>query len=482
MYDTRVMARPAAVIGHISRWLMHWRLAAALLVIIVGVLAGTALWGRSSVDPALVATAIRGDLTATIGTSGTLKPSVSITYRAPVPGRELEIKELVPEGTRVSTGDLLIRFETAELEVERDRAEQEFRQAQIEFQAAAGEWEEAAAAVKAASEGEGALAVEEAQVTQQRGEKKVTRLREEYDRLKPLLDKGFMTREELAKTSDQLEEAEEGLALARKRADVLVQLTHPREQKRTVVQLAQKESLLAHARTRLQDTELRLTAFRQVIDACRVYARSPGLVVYEEFLNASPRRKIRVSDRVYASQGVITIPEVDRMRVEATVSEGEVHRVLPGQPVTVRVEAFPDMPLAGTVGRVGTLASSSINRPFDDKRFDVVIDLDATKAELRPEMTARADIEVGTRKNVLLAPITAVFDRQGMFVVYVVGPSGRSERRQVQPGASNGQLVEVTAGLQAGEHVMLVEPPGAASGPHAPVHGAGTPGNALQPR
>ena len=474
-----MLGKPVAVI---VRWLTRWRQVAVLAAIAVGWLAGTALWGRSSVDPALVATAVRGDLTATVSTSGTLRPSASITYRSPLPGREVEIKELVAEGTRVKTGDVLIRFETAELDVERARADQEFRQAQIDFQAAAGEWEEAAADVKAVSEGEGALSVEEAQAARQRAEKKVERLREEVGRLKPLLDKGFMTREELAKTSDQLEEAEEGLALTRKRADVLVQLTHPREQKRAVVQLAQKESQLAHARTRVQETELRVDAFRQVIDACTVYAKSPGLVVYEEFLSASPRRKIRVSDRVYASQGVITIPEVSRMRVETSVSESDVHRVTPGQPVTVRVEAFPNLMLTGKVSRVGTLAGSSINRPFEDKRFDVTVDLDATTAELRPEMTARADIVVGNSQGVVLVPVTAVFDRQGTFVTYIVGPTGRAERRQVQLGASNGQQVQIAAGVEAGERVMLVEPPGAASEAPAPFATAAPRGNVLQPR
>ena len=109
------------------------------------------------------------------------------------------------------------------------------------------------------------------------------------------------------------------------------------------------------------------------------------------------------------------------MLVEASVGEAEVHRVQPGQPATVRVEAFPDLRLTGKVSRVGTLASASATRPFDDKRFDLIIELDPTTTELRPEMTARADIVVGTRKDVLLVPVTAVFEHQGSFVAYVVG-------------------------------------------------------------
>ena len=67
----------------------------------------------------------------------------------------------------------------------------------------------------------------------------------------------------------------------------------------------------------------------------------------------------------------------------------------------VELEAFPDLTLTGSVTRVGTLASASPARPFDDKRFDLIITLDPANAELRPEMSIRADVIVGTLALVL---------------------------------------------------------------------------------
>jgi multidrug efflux pump subunit AcrA (membrane-fusion protein) len=114
--------------------------------------------GRS-VDPQLSVVVQRGALTATVTGSGTVKPQRALTYRSPIPGRDVEIRELAPEGTRVNEGDLLIRLDTTDLERERDRATQEMEQARIDAQLAEGEWEEAGAALKAVSEGEGALTV-----------------------------------------------------------------------------------------------------------------------------------------------------------------------------------------------------------------------------------------------------------------------------------------------------------------------------------
>jgi len=453
-----------------------WKSPRAAVVAAAAVLAITlfVIWARAGGDDAMVATVSRGELTAKLTSSGTLKPIQSITYRSPIPGRDIEIRDLAPEGSRVAAGDLLVKLDTTDLEVELARVRQEHRQAQMDLQVAEGEFDEAGAEVKAVTEGEGALTVEEARSTLQRAQKKAERLRQEYEHLKPLLEKGFITRDELARTEDQLEEAEEELLLARRRTDVVVQLSHPREQKRAALALAQKGAQLGHSRTRAAETQLRLETLGRLIEGCTIRARGPGLVVYEENLNSNPRRKLRIGDRVFATQGIVTIPEVNRMLVEASISESEVHRVQTGQTAEVRVEAFPDLKLTGTVTRVGTLASSSVNRPFDDKRFDLIITLDPTKADLRPEMTIRADVIVGSRANVLMIPVTAVFNNQGSRVVYVTGATG-TEMRPVDLGESNDRMVEVVSGLREGERVSL-------SGPNAAGQAAPSRGNALQPR
>ena len=446
---------------------------------IAGVVAVAAItlfvyWVRAGAEDAMVVTVTRGELTARLTSSGTLKPIQSITYRSPIPGRDVEIRDLAPEGSRVDAGDLLVKLDTTDLDVELARVRQEHRQVLMDLQVAEGEFEEAGAEVKAVTEGEGALTVEEARSTLLRAQKKTERLRQEYEHLKPLLDKGFITRDELARTEDQLEEAEEELILLRRRTDVVVELSHPREQKRAALALAQKSAQLGHARTRAAETQLRLETLDRLIAGCTIRARGPGLVVYEENLNSNPRRKLRIGDRVFATQGIVTIPEVNRMLVEASVSESEVHRVKTGQPAEIRVEAFPELKLTGKVTRVGTLASSSVNRPFDDKRFDLVITLDPTAADLRPEMTIRADVIVGSRTNVLMVPVTAVFNNQGTRVVYVTGATGTG-MRPVDLGESNDRMVEIVAGLREGERVSLSAPPaaGAATLPR---------GNALQPR
>ncbi len=464
------------MLGRRGRLILLLGVAAAGVIVI-----GLPLWQRPLADSSLVAVVRRGALTARLTTTGALRPIRSLTYRSPVVGREVEILDLAPEGTRVNEGDLLVRIDTTETERDLDRAQQELRQAQLDLEVAEGETEEAAAAMASTTEGDGALAVTESRTRLQLAEKKRERLRQEFEQLQPLQAKGYITREELGRTASELEQADEELELMRKRATIVEQQTHPREQRRAVLQLAQKEAQLGRARTRLQETSGRVTQIRHLIDDCRLYARGPGMVVYEEFLSVNPRRKIRVGDRVTTSQGIVTIPEVGRMLVDASVSEAELHRVHPGQFASVHAEAFSDVVLRGQVVRVGTLASSSVYRPLDDKRFDLIIELEPADADLRPQMTVRADITVGQRDNVLLVPVNAVFGQTGEFVAHVA--AGRVvETRPITLGESNDDVVEVVSGLAEGERVLITAPPGTGAGVTRPTPGVTGGGSALSSR
>jgi len=171
------------------------------------------------------------------------------------------------------------------------------------------------------------------------------------------------------------------------------------------------------------------------------------------FRGVSPPRKVQVGDRVTATQGLVTIPEVDRMLVESSVAESQVHRVGPGQPARVTLDAFPDLVIEGRVQRVGTLARSA-QQPFEAKRFDLIVELSSCEAELRPEMTARVSVVAEERRGVLRVPLNAVFFRDEAAVVHVVHTFG-IETRAIELGASDEAFGEVTSGLQEGDRLLL---------------------------
>ena len=70
-------------------------------------------------------------------------------------------------------------------------------------------------------------------------------------------------------------------------------------------------------------------------------------------------------------------------------------------------------------------------------------------------MTARVDILVGEREDVVRLPVNAIFENDGMMVVNVLR-GGRVESRQVELGEQNHRFVEVLAGVAEGDRVLLV--------------------------
>ena len=423
-------------------------------------------------DPALAWTVDRGDVVAELVESGILRAAGSITYRSPVNGRELEIVHLAPEGSRVEAGDLIASLETRDLQADLRQAEDNVHDVEFARQVADLELLEATASYDSTIDGEDALALEESRTSLDLTERKVERLRREVRNLEPLLEKGFITGDELDRSQAELEAAEADLAIARRRASVLVEQTHPLNQRRAELQLAQKRTQRDGANRRLTAARRRVAEIAALIERCAIRAESPGLVVHEEFMASSPRRKIRLGDRVTPSQGIVRVVEVDRMLVDTSVPERAVHRVRPGQPVAVRLEAFPDLRLSGRVATIGVLARTTRDRLVEAKRFDVTVELDTTDADLRPEMTARVDIRVGERRDVIRVPVNALFERDGLTLVNVLR-GGRVETRRVETGEQDRRFVEVLAGVAEDERVMLVGEPAVGDAPPAGLEPSG---------
>ena len=260
-----------------------------LLLCAAGLLA---VWVPSADESRLAWTVDRGDLVADLIEPGTLRAARSTTYRSPVNGRELEIVHLVPEGLRVGAGDLLARLETRDLRADLQQAVDSVHDVEFAQQVAELELLEAIAALQSTVDGEGSLTLEESRTSLALSEKKVARLRREVANVEPLLEQGFITGDELERARSELETAEADLAIARRRASVLVEQTHPLNRRRAELQLAQKRAQREGIDRRRAAARRRVAALTELIERCTVYADAPGLVVHEEFMASSPRRKI----------------------------------------------------------------------------------------------------------------------------------------------------------------------------------------------
>ena len=113
---------------------------------------------------------------------------------------------------------------------------------------------------------------------------------------------------------------------------------------------------------------------------------------------------------------VLTISDLSVIEVVVQVDETDVSRIEFGDSASIRIDAFPNDVF---VGRVSEIGNSAINPPTQQTAgqqaaidFEVVLTLDESKASLRPDLSATADIVVEQRAEALAVPIIALTIRE----------------------------------------------------------------------
>jgi RND family efflux transporter MFP subunit len=135
--------------------------------------------------------------------------------------------------------------------------------------------------------------------------------------------------------------------------------------------------------------------------------------------------------------------------VHITVEEARVGVVRPGQAVQLDVAAYPNEVFTG---RVTTIAPTGDARAHT---FDVTIIPDNSEGRLMPGMFAQVRLTAVDRVSATLIPKEAVIQQDAGSIVYVV-EEGRAHLRQVQVGVSDDKNIEIVAGLEPGEQVVVV--------------------------
>ncbi len=189
--------------------------------------------------------------------------------------------------------------------------------------------------------------------------------------------------------------------------------------------------------------------------------------------------------------------DLTRMKLEVAIDEADVGEVQTGQKASFTVDAFPGKTFPATITRVDvgsnlTVSSASATTTTTTTTGQVVsyaADLSVANStgQLRPGMTATADIVTSDKKNVLLVPNaalrfkptaagagagggiassltfrpnrsrperTATVGRGAKQTIYIKGADGKPQAVQVTTGDTDGSMTEVLSGLDAGAQVI----------------------------
>jgi len=148
------------------------------------------------------------------------------------------------------------------------------------------------------------------------------------------------------------------------------------------------------------------------------------------------------------SRGIMSLHDIDTVRVLIEVVERDIPRVKIGQQAELRAEAYPDQIFRGTVTRI----VQALNRATPT--MTVEIDIPNRDRRLKGGMFARVEVLVGTHLQALQIPIDAVSRLEEAQHVYIV-EEGKARRVDIEIGAQQGSYIEITKGLTGNEEVIV---------------------------
>lgn len=457
---------------------------------------------RSGNDPQaeVTYTVTRGDLLVSVIEGGNLKAKKSVNIVSEVEG-QATIISIVPEGTFVKEGEVLVELDSANLRERYTQQEITFQSAQSSYTEAREAYEiqknENESKIKAAElklefakmdldkylEGDWPQEKRKAEADITIAEEETKRAADKLAWTEKLQEKGYVTRSELEADKLALKKKELELEGAREKLRLLEKYTHPKQVRklqsdyqeakkelervirRANSQIAQAEAKVEAKKATFALQKARLEKLGKQVEKTTIRAPQSGLVVYASSSGGmrGSQNLIEEGAMVRERQAIITLPDISAMQVDAKVHETVVDKVEVGQEAAITVDAFPDMRLKGQVSKVAILpdAQSRWLNP-DLKVYSTGVTIDEVVDSLKPGMSAKVEIIVARLEDVLSVPIQAVSMREGREVCYVVH-SREVEVRPVEIGISNDKFVEIKGGLEEGEKVLLL-PPTTASG------------------
>lgn len=437
----------------------------SMFVIIVA-LAGVGLatygipgMGNAAADDAEVRVVKRGQFVHRVTETGDIESSENVEIRCEVKARGSQgtpIIEVVPEGTMVEEGDILVELDATAFETQKTSQEMATAKAEAAVTSAQSVYDTAVSALEEYEKGtyvqedlkiRGEIAV---------AEENVTRAEQYLVYSKKLAVKGYVTPLQLEADQFALEKARHDLEIALNKKLVLDKITK-------ISKINELKSSIETATAKLEAEkngyELELQELEEIlaqIDKCTVKAPSDGQVVHANQRSRRGGSDVVIEPGVVIRQNqvMIRLPDPSKMQVKAKINEARVDLVKPGMTASITIGAFPDLALMGEVEKVNRYAEPGSWFSTNVKAYATFIKIGGSHEKLRPGLTAEVQIEVARLDDVLTLPITCVTEHGGKHYCLVrKGVRWEPYPREVQIGPSNETHVVLESGVTEGEVV-----------------------------
>ncbi len=213
------------------------------------------------------------------------------------------------------------------------------------------------------------------------------------------------------------------------------------------------QSELDIALNNLTKAERSLQTVEERISKTRIMAPTDGTVLDVRVIEG---QVVVAAASVNNGTTLMTVADLSRLVINSHVNQIDIAHIKPGQTITFATETYPDMRNEATIDFIAPMAT--IVKAV--KGFAVEALVRDPDPRLRPGMTVALDVPVAKAHDAVSIPISAIFtDENDEKVVYVRQGSGTVKRR-VQVGITDFFHAQILSGLDPGEEILLVRPPG----------------------
>jgi HlyD family secretion protein len=333
----------------------------------------------------------------------------------------------VEKGDKVKEGQVLVRLE-----------DQEFRAA---AQQAKGVVESAKARLLQLQNGSRPEEIAQAESNLDEARAALVNDKANYDRIKPLVDQGVFSRQQLDDARARYEASQQRVNSLEKVYRLAKIGPRTEEIQRAKGELLQAEGQLAYAQSQLDATVIRAPVTGTILER----TAEKGELVTAQFASGAeggPRGS------------VVALADLDDLQVELDISQNDFSRLSPRQRGIIRTDAYPDRKYEGVIDEI----SPEANR--QKATVQVKVKVMNPDEYLRPDMNANveflSDVKSDQRRAGVLIPIAAVRDLEGKKVVYVLkdGVAKAKDISIVEPRSAT----YLVTGVSGGDTVILNPP------------------------
>ncbi|BBM82112.1 efflux RND transporter periplasmic adaptor subunit [Candidatus Uabimicrobium amorphum] len=288
---------------------------------------------------------------------------------------------------------------------------------------------------------------------------------QEYDKFTQSQQAKYITTEERHALENALQQAKKKYDLAKSEREVVRGGKHPYHIKQLQIEMKKKRLALqeieqqidnrlkkiqkqvVRQQAQLQEAQHQLQRARQEYQHMKLRAPIDGIVLY-----LSPfEQKIAIGQNAWRGVELMRIANIQQMEVRCGVLENEIHLIKKGQKATVYVAA---MRASGTVVKIGKLPIEAdklgITSRSGIKVFEVSVVVKEANRHFLPQMDASVDIHIHKQKNVLVIPSFVITQEQQRNVVYTL-----DGKKEITIANRNNHEAMIEKGVRVGEKIIL---------------------------